>query len=216
MIPGFRRQDRSFLREFGDALMTILNRLSRGLEIVLEAITAFLVVALTAVVVYSVLWRYIGGASPRWYDEIAAIMLVWLTYYAGALAALKRGHIGVDSVLLAMPPRWRMAVAIVAEAFVIGFFLVLCWMGLVVLEILQGMTLIALRWIPVTVTQSVIPIGAALFIIAQILSMPAYLARVRAGISQEQEEVEEAIAQTEEALAHADKTPERNDEVRQP
>jgi TRAP-type C4-dicarboxylate transport system permease small subunit len=64
---------------------------------------------LTASSIYAVLWRYIGGASPRWYDEIAAIMLVWLTYYAGALAALKRGHIGVDGVLLAMPPRYRMA-----------------------------------------------------------------------------------------------------------
>lgn len=181
--------------------MAILNRVARGLEIVLEAISALLVVGLTAIVIYSVLWRYIGGASPRWYDEVAAIMLVWVTYYAGALAMLKRGHIGVDSVLLALPPKWRMAGALVGEAIVIAFFVLLAWTGLVVLQILQGMSLIALRWVPVTVTQSVIPIGAVLFIVAQLLSMPAYLARLRSGISQEQEEVEEALAKAEESLA---------------
>lgn len=181
--------------------MTIVNRLARGLEIVLELLAAFLMVILTAVVIYSVLWRYVGGASPRWYDEVASIMLVWLTYYAGALAALKRGHIGVDGLLLALPPTYRVAGAIVAEIFVIGFFVVLAWTGMILLDILGGMSLISLRWVPLYFTQSVIPIGAALFILAQLLSMPRHLAKVRAGISQEQEEIEDALARAEEALA---------------
>ncbi len=155
---------------------------------------------LTAVVVYAVVWRYVGGASPRWYDEVASIMLVWLTYYAGALAALKRGHITVDGVLLSLPPPWRMAGTIVSEALVIAFFVVLAWMGIVVLQILGGMSLISLRWVPVQFTQSVIPVGAALFIIAQLLSMPRHLAKVRAGISQHQEEIAQAVADAEQAL----------------
>lgn len=181
--------------------MRMVNRLARGLEVVLELISALLVVGLTAIVIYSVLWRYLGGASPRWYDEVASIMLVWVTYYAGALAMLKRGHIGVDSVILSLPVRWRMAAAILAEGIVIAFFAVLAWVGIVVLQVLSGMSLISLRWVPITVTQSVIPIGAMLFIIAQLLSMPAYLARLRAGISQEHEEIEEALAKTEGNLA---------------
>jgi TRAP-type C4-dicarboxylate transport system permease small subunit len=181
--------------------MTIVNRLSRGLEILLELVAALLMVALTAIVIYSVLWRYVGGASPRWYDEVASIMLVWLTYYAGALAALKRGHIGVDGLLLAMPLRYRMPTALLAEACVIGFFAVLAWMGMVLIDILGGMSLISLRWVPLAFTQSVIPIGAALFILAQLLSMPRHLAKVRAGISQEHEEIEDALARAEETLA---------------
>jgi TRAP-type C4-dicarboxylate transport system permease small subunit len=174
--------------------MAVLDRAARVLELLLELISGILIVALTAVVVYSVLWRYVGGASPRWYDEIASIMLVWLTYYAGALAALKRGHITVDGVLLSLPPHWRMAGTILSEALVIGFFVLLAWMGIVVLQILGGMSLISLRWVPVQVTQSVIPIGAVLFIIAQLLSMPRHFAKVRAGISQHQEEIEQAVA----------------------
>ena len=91
--------------------MAVLDRVARGLELLLELISGILIVGMTAVVVYSVVWRYVGGSSPRWYDEVASIMLVWLTYYAGALAALKRGHISVDGVLLMLSPSWRMAAA---------------------------------------------------------------------------------------------------------
>jgi TRAP-type C4-dicarboxylate transport system permease small subunit len=87
------------------------------LELLLELISGILIVGLTAVVVYAVVWRYVGGASPRWYDEIASIMLVWLTYYAGALAALKRGHIGVDGVLLMLPQTLRMAAAVLPKSW---------------------------------------------------------------------------------------------------
>jgi TRAP-type C4-dicarboxylate transport system permease small subunit len=180
--------------------MAVVNRLARWLEIVLELIAGFLIVALTAVVAYAVFWRYLGGSAPRWYDEVAAIMLAWLTYYAGALAALKRGHIGMDALLMAMPLKARLACAAVAEAVVLGFFVVLAWMGLVVLQVLEGMTLISLTFVPVRLTQSVIPIGATLFIVAELLSMPAYFAKLKAGVSLEHEEIEHAIAEAEQAL----------------
>lgn len=182
--------------------MGTLNRISRILERLLEVITVVLMVSLTLVVLYAVVTRY-AWRTPSWYDEVAAIMLVWLTYYAGALAALKRGHIGVDGVLAAMPIKLRMPVAYLSEALVIGFFAVLCWAGLVVIEVMQGMALITLRWVPLSFTQSVIPIGAALFIIAQLLSMPSHLAKVRTGKTQEEEEIRHAIAEAERDNARA-------------
>ncbi|MCE8010646.1 TRAP transporter small permease [Billgrantia desiderata] len=182
--------------------MGTLNRISRILERLLEIITVVLMVSLTLVVLYAVVTRY-AWRTPSWYDEVAAIMLVWLTYYAGALAALKRGHIGVDGVLAAMPIKLRMPVAYLSEALVIGFFAVLCWAGLVVIEVMQGMALITLRWVPLSFTQSVIPIGAGLFIIAQLLSMPAHLAKVRSGRTQEEEEIRHAIAEAERDNARA-------------
>jgi TRAP-type C4-dicarboxylate transport system permease small subunit len=185
-------------------LMRVLNRAARVLEIILEVVSGLLLVSLTAIVIYSVFWRYIGGASPRWYDEIASIMLVWLTYYAGALTALKRGHISVDNILMRMPLRARLATALLGEVVVISFFALLAWAGLVVLQVLSGLSLISLRWVPITVTQSVIPIGAGLFIVAQLLSMPVYLAKVRAGISKEQEEIEHAVAEAERIEREAD------------
>ena len=43
----------------------------------------------------------------------------------------------------------------------------------------------SLTWVPVQLTQSVIPIGAILFIIAELLSLPAYWRQIADGISSE-------------------------------
>ena len=150
----------------------------RGLEATLQAILVFLVVALTTVVVVAVIYRK-AGASLTWYDEVASIMLAWVTYYGAALAALNRGHIGFDSLLLAMPLRWRMAALVVGEVCVFGFFLVLAWTGWVVLVVLAGDTLVSLPDVSVQLTQSVIPIGACLFILCEALSLPAHWRALR-------------------------------------
>ena len=45
---------------------------------------------------------------------------------------------------------------------------------------------------PVQLTQSIIPIGAVLFIVAELLSLPAYWRQVAAGHSAEHSEFNEA------------------------
>nr|WP_255720570.1 TRAP transporter small permease [Acuticoccus kalidii] len=137
-------------------------------------------VVLTAVVVFAVIYRK-AGASLSWYDEVASVLLAWITYYGAALAALKRSHIGFEDVLLALPIKARKVAVLIAEALVIFFFALLAWAGLTILDILQGETLVSLTWVPVSVTQSVIPIGAILFIIAEILSFPAYWKDIMSG-----------------------------------
>ncbi len=170
----------------------MLNALSRTLEWLLEWITIILMVILTIVVIVAVLAR-ISGESFSWYDEVAAIMLSWLTYYGSALAALKRRHIGFDTVLLALPMPARYWAALLAEAVVIGFFALMAWAGWEVLMVLEGMRLVSLTWVPVQFTQSVIPIGAVLFIVCELLSVPHYLRCVARGISLEQAEIEEEV-----------------------
>lgn len=166
----------------------------RGLQSLLgwllEWITIFLMVALTIVVIVAVGYR-LAHNSLSWYDEIAAILLSWITYYGAALAALKRRHIGFDSVLLAIPMPARMGAVILAEVFVLGFFVLLAKTGLEVLEVLEGDTLVALTWMPVQFTQSVIPVGAILFIIAELLSFPGYWKATAAGHSLEHPEIHE-------------------------
>jgi TRAP-type transport system small permease protein len=159
-----------------------LDRLRRIIERILEIWVVFLVSALTVVVVVAVIWRK-AGASLVWYDEVGSIMLAWITYYGAALAALKRAHIGFDGILLAMPYRWRIAMAILGEIVVFAFFIVLAWTGMMVLAVLQGMSLTSLPDVPVQLTQSVIPIGATLFIICEALSLPEYWHCLREGIS---------------------------------
>ena len=80
-----------------------------------------------------------------------------------------------------------------AEALVLTFFILMARAGFQVLDVLAGDRLVSLRWVPVQFTQSVIPIGAILFILGQLLSLPEYWAKTRAGISLEHAEIEEEV-----------------------
>ena len=164
--------------------MQWLARAQGVLERLLEAILIFLMIALTVVVVVAVIYRK-AGASLAWYDEVASVMLAWITYYGAALAALKRGHIGFDGLVLALPLRWRLACMVVAELCVYAFFLLLAWTGLVVLDVLEGDTLVSLPEISVQLTQSGIPTGAALFLVCETVTLPGHWRKLRAGISHE-------------------------------
>lgn len=165
-----------------------------ALDRVLEVVAAVLMVALTAIIVLGFAYRY-AGYSLVWYDEIASIGLAWLTYYAGALAALRGAHIGFPGLVNAMPPALRLAAVLLAEALVIAFFVVLAITGLEVFIILEGATLVSLPEVSMQVTQSVIPITAALFVLAVLLRLPETIAEARRGFVEH--ELKEALASVE-------------------
>jgi C4-dicarboxylate transporter, DctQ subunit len=150
----------------------------RRYEQLLEAIVLVLMVLLTVLVIVGAAFRYLGAALS-WYDETASIGLVWLTYYGAALAALRGAHIGVPGLVNAMPPRLRIVVTLFAEAVVLLFFVLLAIYGVKVLTVLQGEGMITLPWVPTIFTDSAVPIGATLFVIAELLRLPDVLRAAR-------------------------------------
>lgn len=170
----------------------MISTLNRWFEWLLEVASIILLISLAVVVVLAVLFRF-SGSSLVWYDEVASVQLAWLSYYGAALAALKRGHLGFAGLFLSLPLKVRSVAFVLAEVFVIGFFLVIGWGGWHLLGVFGDETLISLPWLPLRVTQSVIPVGAVLFIIAEILSTPDAWRRAKAGSDFEKEAIEEAI-----------------------
>jgi len=159
-----------------------LSVMQTQMEKLLEWFLIFLMLLLTTVVLVAVFYR-LAGDSLSWYDEVAAILLSWVTYYGACLAALERKHIGVDSILLSLPSNLRIVGVIVAEIFVIGFFILMAWAGIKVIQILEGETLVSLTWVPIQFTQSVIPVTALLFIVCELMSLPPYIRAVVEGRS---------------------------------
>jgi TRAP-type C4-dicarboxylate transport system permease small subunit len=177
--------------------MTVFQTMRAVFERVLEWIVVALVAALSALVIAGAAFRYSGHALA-WYDEVAEVGLVWLTYYGAALAALRGAHIGVPGLVNALPPTLRLAVTIVAEAFVFLFFGILAVTGFQVLTVLSGDHLVSLPDIPLTLTQSVIPIGAVLFMVAEAFRLPQLL-HDAATVGFADIELKEALAHAEEA-----------------
>jgi TRAP-type C4-dicarboxylate transport system permease small subunit len=147
-----------------------LQGFRRGYERALEWVVIALMAVLATEVTAGVVFRYLGHALI-WYDEVASVLLAWLTCYGAALASVRRAHIGCPELLDAMGWRARRAFNIAAELVVIAFFVLLGWVGAPVLPILATDALVSLPWIPMSIVQSVIPISAALIVVAEVLHL---------------------------------------------
>ncbi len=151
-----------------------LERVRAAYETALEWLVILLMAVMFLEVTLGVLFRTFGE-SIVWYDEVASILLAWLTFYGSALASAKRAHIGCPEVMALLPPGARFALRIVAEVLTIGFFLLLGWTGYQVLDVLSTDSLVSLPSVPISWVQSVIPISAVMIVAAELLTLPRVL-----------------------------------------
>jgi len=150
-----------------------LARFRRRYGAVLEIVVMALVIGLALEVTLGIVFRAIGR-SLTWYDEIASVMLAWLTFYGSALASVKRAHISCPEVVEQAPPRVRRALAVVAQLLVIAFFALLGWIGASILPIIASETLVSVP-VSMAIVQSVIPVSCVLILIAETLQLVALL-----------------------------------------
>ena len=65
-----------------------MQAIARWLRLALEMFGGLLLVLLTALVTIAAAIRFFG-AGLAWYDEVAPILLTWVTYFGAALVALQ-------------------------------------------------------------------------------------------------------------------------------
>ena len=148
-----------------------LDRLRGTYARVLEWIVIVLMAVLFIEVSLGVIYRTVGVALV-WYDEVASILLAWLTFYGSALASVKRAHIGCPELVDLAPARARAVVRVIAQVATIAFFLLMGWMGYSVLGALESDRLVSLPEVPVAWVQSVVPISAVLIVLAELITLP--------------------------------------------
>ncbi len=135
-------------------------------ELALEWLVLILMVVLALEVTAGIVFRAVG--SPLvWYDEMASVLLAWLTFYGSALASVKRGHIGCPEVIDQLAPALKRRISIASQVLVMAFFALLGWVGASILPILSDEKLVSVPWLSAAVIQSVIPISAVLILIAE-------------------------------------------------
>ncbi|MGH8584550.1 MAG: TRAP transporter small permease [Gammaproteobacteria bacterium] len=152
-----------------------LDTIRGGYERALEWLTVALMTLLAAEVTLGVVYRTLGS-SLVWYDEVASILLAWLTFYGSALASVKRAHIGCPEVMAFLPRKSKFIFRVIANLLTIGFFLTMGWMGYQVLGVLDTDHLVSLPSIPVSWVQSVVPVSAVLIVAAELITLPKILA----------------------------------------
>jgi len=152
----------------------------RVLEAALVSTGIVLLFAIAALVATGVVLRKLG-APIGWYDEIAGVLLAWLTWYGAALAALERAHLGMPDLVALAPAGWRVGLVPLRALLVCGAMAAIAFFGWQVVAILGDEKLVTVPWLTVGVAQSAIPIAAALFVLAELLTLPDRLTEARAG-----------------------------------
>lgn len=176
------------------------SSLIRWLDIALQAATIGMILMLALVVVLGVTFRY-SGNSLIWYDEVAIVLLAWITFTGAALAVLRDAHLGFNGLLYGLPPVGRIVLLAINETIFLATFAVVAWGGWKILEIFGSETMTTLRFVPRSFIQSVVPVCAGLMIAGRFLTFPERLANVREGLDPDTEEIEHEIARAEADLA---------------
>ena len=93
------------------------------------ACSAFAVVLLVAF--FNVLLRYIFATSFMWVEEIAAIGFVWIIFIGAAVCYKRKMHIGIDSLVKALPQKVSLTVQIAVNFFMFFLNIWLIYLSLV-------------------------------------------------------------------------------------
>lgn len=158
----------SMLQSHDSVVSQLIARFERGFDTALKTTTGIIILTMLVVLFLGVSTRKLGIAMS-WYDEVAAILLAWLTYIGAAQVALHNGHLGMGTLVQRSSGSIRVFLILIRVLLITVLFTILAWHGVQVLLVMSGFHLITVPWMPISVTQSVIPIGSALFIIAEVL-----------------------------------------------
>jgi TRAP-type C4-dicarboxylate transport system permease small subunit len=96
----------------------------------LGALCIVIFLALVLVVLWGVATRYLAGHQAVWSEELARVLLVWLSMVGAALAYIENSHLGVDVLTRPMTPDARRIAHVVSHACVFLFAAgVMLWGG---------------------------------------------------------------------------------------
>jgi TRAP-type C4-dicarboxylate transport system permease small subunit len=146
---------------------SFIRRIDRALEQTLYTLSALLIIALSAVIIYAVFMRYVFNASPGWSEEVPRVIFLWVSYLAIAVA-VSRGHtLRVMVIIERLSPRVRLALELFMHAAVFVMLGYLFWHNLPVLELTAQTKMLATGW-PDSVRHWPLSVGCVLMALYQV------------------------------------------------
>jgi TRAP-type C4-dicarboxylate transport system permease small subunit len=64
-------------------------------------------IAIVVVVAWQVFGRYVMNSSPTWAENLALVLILYVTLIGAAVGVRDAGHIGMDSILVLAPESWQ-------------------------------------------------------------------------------------------------------------
>ena len=112
-------------------MFDLLQTIKRGFIKTLEVLLMLMVAVLTLTVLWGVFTRFCLGSQAEYTDELARVLLVWVSMIGAALAFGEKAHLGVDYFVNMLHPEARktlsMLVQVVTVVLAVAVFVIGGW-----------------------------------------------------------------------------------------
>jgi TRAP-type C4-dicarboxylate transport system permease small subunit len=162
-------------------MSSLLTRALRSVNWWTAWIAGALLMLLLAVVLATIVARFIFNYSLKWSFDLTSYGLLFLVFLSAAYTLEHDGHIRLDFVLVRLPRRARLVVEIGAEALSAVFAALLLWATAreTLLAIQGDWTAPSSYAIPLKYVYWIMPFGSALLLLTALLRLLATLTHWR-------------------------------------
>jgi TRAP-type C4-dicarboxylate transport system permease small subunit len=153
-----------------------LQAFRNGVVKVLENILIVCMIGLTLAVLWGVFTRFCMGRQASFTDELARVLLVWVSMIGAALAFGLKAHLGVDFFINKLSPDARKVLSVVVQLVTIILTVVIFLMGGVSLTLAQmGQVLPTMPWLSRGMVYAAIPVSGVFILLFTIENLVVIL-----------------------------------------
>jgi TRAP-type C4-dicarboxylate transport system permease small subunit len=148
----------------------------KGFVRALEILVMAMVAALTLTVLWGVFTRFVLQHQAPYTDELARVLLVWVSMIGAALAFGEKAHLGVDFFVNHLHPEARKTLSVVVQLVVIALAVTVFMVGGWVLAMAQmGQELPTLRPVTRGMVYLSLPLAGAFIILFALENLVAII-----------------------------------------
>lgn len=104
-------------------MVAVLVKLKTWLVKILEVAVILIMGFLVIDVIWGVFTRYVLGHQSPWTEELAKMLLIWVSLLGASVGFIRESHLGVDYFVGKLSPRWmavgRVAVYLLTTVFAV-------------------------------------------------------------------------------------------------
>jgi len=137
-------------------------------ERLITAVTAAILIVLSALICWQVFSRYVLNSSPFWIEELSVIALMWIGLLGAAGCVWTESHMSLELVVSRLPDTPRVWLKALTDLAIAGFALFLCDRGVFLVQKTMGGTLSSLP-LAVGYTYLILPVAGGLIVVFSIV-----------------------------------------------
>ncbi len=93
-----------------------------------------MLLTMTCVMFAQIIWRYLLQSPLVWSEELALLLMVWMTFLGSALMLERKEHVAIDLLVEWLPPSLNRLMQIIGAFVVLTFNLALTYGALLIVE----------------------------------------------------------------------------------